>query len=136
MDEFFVRYLWRNEIKFEVLPDEDAYLGARHTGNLELEGNRKVESYLQRTLRRQVLRLISRVVFPDRSRFVLCDLLCCPRCRGELDLDADGMGCHSCSATYRFQSGGVPRLLVEDEQEGNTSSLRPVERSSGLPIEP
>jgi hypothetical protein len=45
----------------------------------------------------------------------LLEILACPRCKGELHLEADesGLRCTACRLVYRIEDG-IPILMVEE----------------------
>ncbi len=116
-DEFFMRYQWQNKIDCEVVHGDDAADALSHTGDVSYDNVAKKEPFVSRFLRRYVLRSLSKMIYPDRSHYQLGDLLCCPACRGNLNLDNETIRCSACGVDYSYDQPGVPRLLSGDAAE-------------------
>ena len=114
-DEFFVRYVWRDRVQFEIVGGEDAYDDCVHTGDVEAGREQRSEPWARRALRRYLLHAVGAVVYPNRAQYVLSELLCCPACHGDLYLKHDAITCVACSASYSYELDGTPRLLIPEQ---------------------
>jgi len=50
----------------------------------------------------------------------LLDILCCPKCKGDLDYDAENnkLTCKKCGKVYEVKDD-IPIMLVDDEEQAS-----------------
>ena len=113
-DEFFVRYFWRDHVDLRVIGGEESYQGCSHTSDTRAGEIHRAEDLPHRFLRRTVLPAISAVAYRDRAQYDLRSMLCCPKCRADLEMTSGSIRCSACASVYYYEAARIPRLLASE----------------------
>ena len=119
---FLVQYEWEGEIKYEILPEQDAPLDLECPETLEKfvvsERGTSVRSQWLPLLKSMVPRgIVSRTKSflakrnRTRQRKTLQEILVCPQCKGDIIQEEQSLYCETCKRCYPI-IGGIPRLCL------------------------